>query len=219
MNVMLKKLLVLLPGLALTIYYLGAHWRQDYRHLGAGRSLLFLFTLVVLYGWILLTVLGWKQKNGLIMIVQSSFLVYIFMVLTLTGYFILFREISAHGWWSGMRLRVEREDHVNLTPFQVFKIYRLTDKQIVGNFIMLFPLGIYLPVLYKRLNKFWHVFLVSLLVSVSIEILQLATRFRSADIDDVILNTTGALIGYLFFKLIASFKPRAEAHTSRIKVP
>jgi glycopeptide antibiotics resistance protein len=219
MKVMLKKLLVLLPGVALTIFYLGVHWREDYRHLGAGRSLLFLFTLVVLYGWMLLTVLGWKQKNGLIMIVQSSFLVYIFMVLTLTGYFILFREISAHGWWSGMRLRVEREDHVNLTPFQVFKIYRLTDKQIVGNFIMLFPLGIYLPILYKRLNKFWRVFLVSLLVSVSIEILQLATRFRSADIDDVILNTTGALIGYLFFKLIASFKPRAEAHTSRIKVP
>jgi glycopeptide antibiotics resistance protein len=113
-----------------------------------------------------------------------------------------------------MRIRIEREDHVNLTPLQVFKIYKLSDKQIVGNFVMLFPLGIYLPVLYKRLNNFWVVFLVSLLVSLSIEILQLATRFRSADIDDVILNTTGAVIGYLFFQLIASFKPPPESHAS-----
>jgi len=143
------------------------------------------------------------------MLVQSSFLVYVFMVLTLTGYFILFREVSTHGWWQNMQIRIRREDHVNLTPFKIFKIYEPSDRQIVGNLIMLLPLGIYLPLIYKRLNNLFLFLLVSLVVACSIEFFQLATKFRSADVDDVILNTSGAVVGFVFYRIILSVKQRA----------
>jgi glycopeptide antibiotics resistance protein len=85
--------------------------------------------------------------------------------------------------------------------------YDIFSKQIIGNAIMLFPLGIFLPLLYKRLRKFSSfliVLFISLIVSISIEILQLATNYRSTDIDDVILNTAGACAGFLFYQLIKS---------------
>jgi glycopeptide antibiotics resistance protein len=135
------------------------------------------------------------------------------MVLTLTGYFILFREISTHGWWTNMQWRIQHKDHVNLIPFQVFKIYEVTDKQILGNFIMLLPMGIFLPILFRKMDNLLLVFLAALMTSTLIEFLQLATKFRSADVDDIILNTAGAVLGFLFYRMSASFKPRAALDT------
>ena len=70
---------------------------------------------------------------------------------------------------------------------------------------MLLPLGIYLPLLYTRLRKaysFFGVLLICFLVSVGIELLQLATSYRSTDIDDVILNTLGGSTGFIIYLLI-----------------
>jgi glycopeptide antibiotics resistance protein len=94
---------------------------------------------------------------------------------------------------------------VNLEPFKTIGIYQTFGKQIVGNFVMLLPMGIYLPLLYTRLRKaygFFAVLLICFLVSVGIELLQLATSYRSADIDDVILNTIGGCTGFIIFLLI-----------------
>jgi glycopeptide antibiotics resistance protein len=103
-----------------------------------------------------------------------------------------------------MNHRIEAHDHVNLTPFKTLNIYNTFDRQIAGNFIMLLPLGIYLPLLYRKLRKvsgFFAVLITSFLLSVGIEILQLATNYRSTDVDDVFLNTVGACAGFLIFLL------------------
>jgi glycopeptide antibiotics resistance protein len=101
-----------------------------------------------------------------------------------------------------MIMRIDREDHVNLKLFKMFKIYAFSNKQILGNLVMLFPLGIYIPLLYPRLSNFFTVLLISLVFSVIIESFQLVTRFRSADVDDVLLNTVGACVGYLVFFVV-----------------
>ena len=104
-----------------------------------------------------------------------------------------------------MERRIDANDHVNFTPFKTINIYDRYDKQVLGNLIMLFPLGIYLPLLYRRLRKlsgFFAVLLISFLVSVGIELLQLATNYRSTDVDDVMLNTAGACIGFIIYQLL-----------------
>jgi len=76
---------------------------------------------------------------------------------------------------------------------------------VIGNFIMLFPLGIYLPLLLKRLRRlsgFFAVLLIAFLVSLGIEVLQLASSYRSTDIDDLILNTMGACLGFVTYQLL-----------------
>lgn len=110
-----------------------------------------------------------------------------------------------------MEHRIDTHDHVNFTPFKTINIYDRYDKQVLGNLVMLLPLGIYLPLLYRRLRKLsglFAVLLISLFVSVGIELLQLATNYRSTDVDDVLLNTAGACIGFVIYQLLKSLMGR-----------
>jgi len=143
-----------------------------------------------------------KQESLLQACIQSSFLVYVFGVLTLTGYFMLFRELAAHGWWHKLLHRMQTKDKINLQPFLMFKQFQIASTQVIGNLVMLLPLGIYIPLLFPRLAGFFKVCIICLSVSVSIELMQLITNARSTDIDDVILNTSGAIVGYIIYKVL-----------------
>jgi glycopeptide antibiotics resistance protein len=210
----LKKFLVFLPVLLLGLIYVYDHY-ELYDHVSSSRLLFLAVTLMALYGWIVFEVIRRRQAGYFDIAVQASFFLYVFMILALTGYFNLFREIASQDWWHRMMLRVERKDHVNLKLFKIFRIYKNTDTQIFGNLIMLFPLGIYIPILYKRLSGFFVTVSICFLVAVLIECLQLATKFRSADVDDVFLNTIGASAGALLFilvnNLMKSFSQRQNA--------
>ena len=68
---------------------------------------------------------------------------------------------------------------------------------ILGNFLMLVPLAILLPLISDKFKK-WYVFLiVVILISSVIEITQYFTNIGSLDVDDFILNVSGAFIFYL----------------------
>ena len=86
--------------------------------------------------------------------------------------------------------------------FLFLKARHLFTYDVVGNFFMLLPLGIYLPLMYRHLKNFFTVTFVAMLVSVSIELMQLSTNFRVTDIDDVVLNTAGAACGFILYFLI-----------------
>lgn len=80
-------------------------------------------------------------------------------------------------------------------------------KNILGNMFLLFPFGLLLPILWRKFDDMRNTLLISFLFSLSIEFIQLLSYFvgnmgRSFDIDDIILNTFGALIGYIFYKKI-----------------
>lgn len=204
MNLVLKKILVLLPAVLLGIIYL--HDRLGtYSHIKGKRLVFLALTIMMLYGWVFTEVVVRKQKNFWDIGLQASFYVYIFMVLTLTGYFILFREVVSQHWWYKMMMRINNREHVNLKLFQMFRIYKIFSKQIIGNFSMLLPFGVYLPLLYKKISNLFLVFVVSVLVSSAIESLQLITSFRSADVDDIFLNTLGACTGFIMYKFISAF--------------
>jgi len=197
-----KKILVILPVIIVSLFYLRILYQETYSNSSTKRVAGFVLSIALLYGWILFVIIRRKQDHFLQIVIQSSFFVYVFAVLQLTGYFILFREISSHDWWDKMDHRIETRDHVNFTPFKTINIYDKSDKQVLGNLVMLLPLGIYLPLLYRPLRKFsgfFAVLFISLLVSVAIELLQLATSYRSTDVDDVILNTVGACTGFLIY--------------------
>ena len=205
MNTTLKKLIVILPVMIVSLFYFRVLYHESYSGASFKRVAGLVLSILLLYGWIIFVTIRRNQNNFLQVTVQASFFIYVFAVLQLTGYFILFKEISSHDWWDKMNERINSHDRVNLKPFKTIDIYQTFGKQVLGNFVMLFPLGIYLPLLYTRLRKtysFFAVLLISFLVSVGIELLQLATSYRSADIDDVILNTLGGGTGFIIYQLI-----------------
>ena len=73
---------------------------------------------------------------------------------------------------------------------------------VIGNVAMFIPSGIILPIIYKRLDTFVKVLLTGGGISLCIEIIQLPFSVRATDIDDLILNTVGVIIGYGIYALI-----------------
>jgi len=195
----IKKIFVFLPVLAAGGIFLRVQYFRHHQPASQHRFVLMLLAVLVFYAWVVVGILRRKQASFLDVILQASFYVYIFCVLTLTGYFSLFNQLSGHNWWQKMVQRVQTGDGVNLHPLTFMKAHHLLNYEVVGNFIMLLPLGVYLPLLYKNLKGFLPVTFMALLLSVSIELMQLATNVRVTDIDDVILNTAGASVGYIGF--------------------
>ncbi|MGL5756117.1 MAG: VanZ family protein [Paraclostridium sp.] len=104
---------------------------------------------------------------------------------------------------SGFHLDIKINE-ISLIPFQgIIEMFQsgITSYwiiNIIGNIVMFIPIGFLIPLLYDKLNSCIKVVLFGFVTSLIIELTQLFL-IRGTDIDDLILNTTGALLGYLVF--------------------
>ncbi|GAB2865368.1 hypothetical protein GCM10027074_35930 [Streptomyces deserti] len=94
--------------------------------------------------------------------------------------------------------------HTNMRPGRSLRAYldqpELRDavKQIGGNLLLGMPFGLLVPLLAPRTRGILQVILLTATVMLLVEFAQGAlVTGRAFDVDDVILNTTGALVGYL----------------------
>ena len=72
---------------------------------------------------------------------------------------------------------------------------------IIGNLIVLFPIGCFLPCLSKRFQKYTSTLFTAFCVVLAVELLQPLLRVGYFDIDDFILNLSGASLGYLTVRI------------------
>ena len=106
---------------------------------------------------------------------------------------------------------------INLVPVintskQVFSIFSTHNtfkrlhvvENIIGNILLFFPLGILLPLVSTKFHSLKRVIFAAFICSLSIEIAQLISRefgnYRTVDVDDIILNTIGAALGFFIIK-------------------
>ena len=75
------------------------------------------------------------------------------------------------------------------------------------NVLLFIPLGIFVPCLWPEYRSMMKTVGLGLMTSLGIEILQIFT-FRASDINDVITNVAGTMIGYLIGKLIINRFPQ-----------
>ena len=87
------------------------------------------------------------------------------------------------------------EHSLNLIPFRFIT-------QTIANILMFLPLGFIFPVAFKKARTFYKTTICMLLFSFLIEFIQYFIG-RSADIDDLILNTLGAMLGYFIFYIFS----------------
>lgn len=80
--------------------------------------------------------------------------------------------------------------------------YRYVLVNIVGNIAAFMPFGFLLPLLSERRMHTGKVFVYSLLLTLCAESLQLVSRTGAFDVDDLILNTIGGVLGYWCFVLL-----------------
>ena len=103
------------------------------------------------------------------------------------------------------------EVSLTLVPF----LPMITDlKNTLLNILLFVPLGILLPFLWKRYKTLKSTCLFGFCLSLSIEVLQIFT-YRATDVNDIIANTLGTLLGYLLFRVISRLLPSVTGAAGR----
>lgn len=96
---------------------------------------------------------------------------------------------------------------INWIPFHDFSSSNMLG--MVLNIIMLIPFGVFLPVYFAKFRKLLPTVLAGVIMSLAMEVLQLFT-FRATDVDDLIMNTLGTLLGYIIGALIVRRTDKKE---------
>ena len=135
---------------------------------------------------------SWKRELQLI-------LVYICIVVVARFTFFPFSKINGKIQpliFDAARVFPPRINLIPLVNLFDYEIRREALINFIGNTTMFIPLGIIWPSVFRKLNTHARVIAAGICTSLLIEILQLPFFDRVTDIDDLILNSIGFLMGY-----------------------
>lgn len=122
-----------------------------------------------------------------------TMMIYVWLVFSVTGIGTVWDIISKGGL-----IETFQQANIGIIPFQSDGLFTYC-----MNVIMLMPLGFLLPYIWRIFRNPIKVALTGLVFSVFIEFAQLPTN-RLIDIDDLLMNTLGAVLGYVVWKMIGN---------------
>ena len=102
---------------------------------------------------------------------------------------------------------------INLLPFVYlfdYPVFKEALLNLIGNTTMFIPVGIIWPMVFKKLDTPAKVISAGVGYSFCIEILQLPFYDRVSDVDDLILNSFGYIIGYGIYAGVKCLKRKRE---------
>ncbi|MCB7302574.1 VanZ family protein [Bariatricus massiliensis] len=149
-----------------------------------------------------------KNRKRVRMLGKILFILYIGFLL----YFLIFSD------WYG-RTGGMNEYHYNLVLFKEIKrfwIYReqlgwVSFANLFGNVLIFMPFGFFMPMA-SRYRSFFLTLFYSFGLSLLVETFQLFTKVGSFDVDDLLLNTIGGVIGYIFFVICNTIRRWHDAN-------
>lgn len=124
--------------------------------------------------------------------------------LALLVYFLFFAESLDRNW-------VRREYAYNLELFREIRRFYVYREQVgmkafflnvFGNVLAFVPYGFFLPIVSRRSKKWWNTTLLSFGFSFGVELTQLVFKVGSFDVDDILLNTIGGVLGYISYRVV-----------------
>ena len=152
--------------------------------------------------------LGMKKEHWGTYIARALLIIYVLIIIKLVVFKYPIDLLINHlKNWSVSTVK-EGIMSANLIPFTSIIMYiRYYYKingfaNLFGNILVFVPYGMLLPFTSKGNKKWWIPTLYGFTLSTFIEVFQLLTRFGEFDIDDILLNTLGALLGFLVFKVL-----------------
>ena len=97
---------------------------------------------------------------------------------------------------------------INIIPFREITRYEIGSTlffyNVIGNIALFIPFGYFMSDKLKA-KKTTHIIIISTIISLTAELIQYKIG-RAFDIDDVLLNVTGAIIGYFGYTIIQQIK-------------
>ena len=145
-----------------------------------------------------------KRRYILRLCGNSLFIAYLLALI----YFMFFSDFYG-------RTQVMTEYHYNLRPFrEILRFIRYRETigsvrvmlNLAGNVLGFIPFGFFVPMHFRKTRKWNIVLLLSMEFSIVIEVLQLLLKVGSCDVDDVLLNTLGGVLGYFCYFLVQQIR-------------
>lgn len=163
----------------------------------------------------------WKRVPGRRTFVILCFVLYVSMILEVTLFPVPISLAEIARVRSDPSLYVSPD--LNLIPFHSIAAsvagaesqgLAVFIRNWLGNLLLLMPLGFMAPIIWKRFRRASRTVLLCLATSLSIEFVQyvgsflvFTIRWKSVDVDDVIVNVVGGLLGFLLFTLLRFASP------------
>ncbi len=161
------------------------------------------------------------QRDALFVAAFILFTAYLFFLIKL-----FFLQVHFH--WAAINIVINRNASArqllamaNVIPFYKILYYARGCEpypvgliNVAGNVAIFVPMGLALPFFFTGLQNGKRLLKTAALISLTVEVLQLITATGVFDVDDVLLNTAGALVGYWLFCKIA--KPLLSKATTQV---
>lgn len=119
---------------------------------------------------------------------------------------------------------LEGLETANFTPLKTIKMYiKYADKlnsveNLAGNVLLFVPFGVLFPLIRTRKTTFPDILANALLLVLGIEVFQLFSAFGAFDVDDIILNCLGAILGYILYRVCLDIFPRFGEFEKKIRM-
>jgi hypothetical protein len=102
---------------------------------------------------------------------------------------------------------IEGERSIEMIPFHGAFHTSTTTAETVANVLLFIPLGVFAPARWPILDRWWRVVASALGLSLLIEAAQFVFALgRQSSFTDVILNTTGAAVGYVLLRVMRAVR-------------
>lgn len=152
------------------------------------------------------------NKRRIIIIGWIMFYIYILLL----SYFLFFsehygRDLVTEQYnlqlFKEIKRFIKYREHIGFEGFVV---------NIFGNVFAFAPYGFLLPLLNNRYRKFYIIAFLSILFSLLVETSQLILKVGVFDVDDILMNSVGGIIGYLSFLLMYSVYKRIYRQNGKL---
>ena len=154
------------------------------------------------------------NSDRILWLLFGAYCIALFLILFVINRF----NIGDEPYWDQVKMSI------NLVPFRTIygSLYSIIHRTIpylipheiislLGNFALLMPFGYFIPRLFEKYRVFIKFILFTFVVLLSIETLQVLTIRGCFDVDDIILNLAGAVIGFFIARIAKSRKQRDAA--------
>ena len=137
------------------------------------------------------------------------------LVILPANFWLSFFDGVFYGWWDELHPFFEFGGF-NFVPSVIralsgeLTIGSWVKTMLIGNTLMFLPFGFFLPFLTDRVTR-KNIFAVAVAVPFLFEVLQLTTYGRSFDVDDLICNFFGIVIGFFLARAICSNRRKTRA--------
>ncbi|MBS6642559.1 MAG: VanZ family protein [Clostridiaceae bacterium] len=143
---------------------------------------------------------------------KFGWIFFILYLISLT-YFMFFAESFGRSAQEQTRYAYNLQLFKEIKRFYIYREqlgFKAFFLNIFGNVIAFIPFGFFLPVVSRRGRRWYNTFLLAFSLSLCIETTQLIFKVGSFDVDDLLLNTIGGIVGFICYRIIQKARVRRK---------